>query len=98
MLWGRSLGGGVELTRFTRNSAITIRAPTIVRTRSRRTVGATTYTFRFSSSHFVRDNGVPLRRGVNSPTDPYGVSDSAPHLFGTWFYYDLLVGDPGLRR
>jgi hypothetical protein len=62
----------------------------VFRRRSRRTVGAITYTFRFSSRQFGGATAFRFDAGVQSPTDPYGVTDTAPHLFHDSFYYDLL--------
>jgi hypothetical protein len=59
----------------------------VFRRRSHRTVGAITYTFRFSSRQFGGATAFRFDAGVNSPTSPY---DTAPHVFWDFFYYDLL--------
>jgi hypothetical protein len=85
----RTNGGSVELYRFNGKERFPSRAPTIVRTRSRRTVGATTYTFRFSSSRFGGTTAFRFKAHMSPPTI-YERSDWAPDNKYDYWYYDLL--------
>jgi hypothetical protein len=90
-VWGRSLGGSVELDRLEKSQEFEMGAPTIVRTRSRRTVGAITFTFRFSSSRFGGTTAFRFWAWVDTKNPLGGVdtSDWAPDNH-TYWYYDLL--------
>lgn len=83
--WSR---GGGDLNRINRNYSMSeMRAPTIARKPSRSTVGATTYTFRFTSSYFGKATAFRFEAHVD--TERWAdVSDTAPDA-GYW-HYDLL--------
>jgi hypothetical protein len=57
---------------------------------SRRTVGAITYTFRFSSRRFGGATAFRFYAATGSLSDPTSVSDRVPWLYKDYLYYDLL--------
>ena len=84
--------GSAELDRLNTNDEMfQMLPPTIVRTSSRRVVGATTYTFRFRSTRFGGTTAFRFEAHVDTPRFA-DVSDWAPNGAdddARW-YYDLL--------